>query len=150
MFIKLRKICPPLNTWNGRSSFRRSVFSKAAGREGLSSSLGSQTPRVPLSSRPLWPLHFTSLSCKNTDSCVTLAYPWTWKGKQATKMIRGQIWPRSLVRRGELRIRGPACCFLLSGLCDGHEATLSWLHHELATIPTTKWIADFLKKGILP
>lgn len=85
----------------------RSVFSKAAGREGLSSSLVSKTFRVPLSSRPWWPLHSTSLSCNNTESSLTLAYCMTWKGNHATKMRGGQTRQRSLVEKGKSRIRRP-------------------------------------------
>lgn len=60
------------------------------------------------------------------------------KGHHATKMSRGQIWQQSFVQRGELGIRGPTHCFLLSGLCDPHESTLSCLYHKMAIITTTK------------
>lgn len=110
-----------------------SVFSKAAGLKGLTSSLVRKALSIPLSSWPWWPLHFTSLSCKNTESCVTLAYPGTWKGNLATKTsVGGQTWQWSLVERGELRIGGPV--FHSSGLCNYKLQTLSFLYYKIATM----------------
>lgn len=130
----------------------RSVFSKAAGKEGLSSSLVSKTFRVPLSSRPWWPLHSTSLSCNNTESSLTLAYCMTWKGNHATKMRGGQTRQRSLVGKGKSRIRRLGA-FSTNREYVATKKKKKKFHSLIIKWPSSQFLknecSDF-KKGILP
>lgn len=121
------------------------MFSKAAGEEGLHCSLGSQVLRVPLSSRPRWPLRSISSAAKTL--WVPLPLHTCGHEKETMQLNWVEVtWQRWFVENSEWSSKEMDLTSLLSGLHDYNNAAISFIYQKLAIITNKTWMFGFKKK----
>ena len=107
MFDKIHKICPPLNTWNGWSSFQEVCFQRQWEEKGWEAAWWAKCSEFCCHLDPGDP--FTPLPSAAITRSVQ-PYPCLlhdMKRKPCNQTRGGQTWQRSVVEKGKSRIRRP-------------------------------------------